>query len=351
MTKVRIGKTSARTLRTVESLAAAKLIPQKNIPALRMVVDRYTLALTPDIVDLIETPDDAIARQFIPDARELEDAPQELADPIGDESHSPVEGIVHRYPDRVLLKLLHTCPAYCRFCFRRAKIGKKEGMLGKEALSQALEYIAHDKKIWEVIFTGGDPFLLSPRRIKSIVQRLDAIGHVKILRWHTRVPVVAPKKVTGALIDALKASSKTIYVAIHANHPKEFSTQARSAIARLADSGIPLLSQSVLLKDINDDPDTLENLMRSFVELRIKPYYLHHPDLAPGTGHFRFPIQRGQVLAAELRRRASGLCQPTYMLDLPGGISKVPLTQGYLIENDQGYIVRDIWGKEHRYND
>jgi len=338
-----------KTLRSINDLTNAGLIAQDNAPVLREVAERYALAVTPDLAALIETADDAIAKQFIPDARELEIAPQELTDPIGDEAHSPVEGIVHRYPDRVLLKLLHICPAYCRFCFRREKVGKEDKLLGEEAIAAALQYIKSDKKIWEVIFSGGDPLMLSPRRIKDAVQRLEPIGHVKVLRFHTRVPVVAPKKITRGLIGALTAGSKTVYVAIHANHPKEFTPAARKSISMLADSGIPLISQSVLLKDINDDAGTLEQLMRAFVELRIKPYYLHHPDLAKGTGHFRLPIKRGQELAAELRRRASGLCQPSYMLDIPGGHSKVPLGVPYLTEEKEKYTVRDIWGGMHSY--
>jgi lysine 2,3-aminomutase len=338
-----------KTLRTIDGLARAKLITPQDIPALREVTERYALAVTPDIAALIETPDDVIGRQFMPSARELKSAPEEMSDPIGDKAHSPIEGIVHRYPDRVLLKLLHVCPAYCRFCFRREKVGKQDKLLGEEALRRALLYIKANKKIWEVIFTGGDPLMLSPRRIKDVVCRLNNVKHVKILRWHTRVPVVSPGKITPALIAALKAGAKTTYLAIHANHAKEFTPEARRAIARLADAGIPLISQSVLLKGINDDADTLESLMRAFVELRIKPYYLHHPDLAPGTGHFRLPIKKGQQLTAELRRRASGLCQPAYMLDIPGGFSKVPLQASYLTEKKEKYIVRDLWGKAHAY--
>ncbi len=340
-----------KTLRTVEDLVSAKLIAPQDMPALREVAERYALAITPELASLIERPDDAIARQFLPDARELETTTEELSDPIGDEAHSPLEGIVHRHADRVLLKLLHLCPAYCRFCFRRAKVGKQEKILGEKALQAALNYIGSDKKIWEVIFTGGDPFLLSPRRIENVVQRLEPIEHVKILRWHTRTPVLAPKKITRTLIEALNSSSKTTYVVLHANHPKEFTHAARTAIAALADAGIPLLSQSVLLKGVNDDARILEQLMRSFVELRIKPYYLHHPDLAPGTGHFRLPVRRGRALMEVLRRNASGLCQPSYMLDLPGGFGKVPLSADYLVEKNEGYVVRDLWGGTHEYGE
>ncbi|MES2906768.1 MAG: lysine-2,3-aminomutase-like protein [Pseudomonadota bacterium] len=339
-----------KTLRSIKDLTKARLLPAGD-QRLHAVAEKYAVAVTSDLADLIETADDAIARQFIPDVRELDLSPQELADPIGDEAHSPVEGIVHRYPDRVLLKLLHVCPAYCRFCFRREKVGKEDKMLGEDALEKAIDYITSDKKIWEIVFTGGDPLLLSSRRIRDVVMRFDQIPHVKILRWHTRVPVVSPKLVTDKLVAALKAGTKTVYVAVHANHVQEFSESACAAISKLADAGIPLISQSVLLKDINDNPQALEALMRRFVELRIKPYYLHHPDLASGTSHFRVPIAQGQQLAASLRQRASGLCQPHYMLDIPGGHSKVPLAAAYITADEKHYIVRDIWGKTHRYSD
>jgi lysine 2,3-aminomutase len=243
-------------------------------------------------------------------------------DPIGDDAHSPVEGMVHRYPDRVLLKPVHVCPAYCRFCFRREMVGPgKRPTLSPRALDKALGYIEAHTEIWEVILTGGDPFLLSPRRAGALMQRLSAIAHVKVIRWHTRVPVVEPGLVTSAFVKALQAD-KAVYVVLHANHARELTAQARAACALLVDAGIPMLSQSVLLRGVNDNLDALAGLMRAFVETRIKPYYLHHPDLAPGTGHFRLSLEEGQALVRALRDEVSGLCQPTYVLDIPGGVSK-----------------------------
>jgi lysine 2,3-aminomutase len=281
---------------------------------------------------------------------ELRTLPEELADPIGDAAHSPVAGIVHRHPDRVLFKVVAACPVYCRFCFRREMIGQgKENALSKEDFEAALAYIAGHPEIWEVILTGGDPFILSPRRIGEITGRLGDIAHVKVIRWHTRVPVTDPGRVTDALVTALHAPGAASYVALHANHPREFSSSAKSAIARLVDGGVPLVSQSVLLKGVNDSGETLAALMRAFVENRIKPYYLHHPDLAPGTSHFRLGIEDGLVLMRDLRSRLSGLAMPTYMLDIPGGFGKVPLESDHVEKTATGHRIRDGRGRWHVY--
>jgi lysine 2,3-aminomutase len=203
-------------------------------------------------------------------------------------------------------------------------------VLSDAALESALAYIRAHGEIWEVIVSGGDPLIVSPRRLAALMQALGAIEHVKIVRFHTRVPIVAPERVTTPLVDAIKSSGKTVWVAIHANHPREFTEEARAAIARLADAGIPLVSQAVLLRGINDDAETLAALMRLFVENRVKPYYLHQGDLAPGTGHFRSDVSTGQDLMRALRGAYSGLCQPTYVLDIPGGHGKVPIGPTYL---------------------
>ncbi len=217
-------------------------------------------------------------------------------------------------------------------------------------IEHAVSYIAAHREIWEVIFTGGDPFILSPRRVRDLSQRLSAIGHVKVLRWHTRVPLVEPSRVTAEFIGALRAGGTATWVALHANHPREFSGEGRAAIARLVDEGIPLCSQSVLLKGINDDADTLEALMRSFVENRVKPYYLHHPDLAPGTSHFRVTIDEGLLLMSALRARLSGLALPTYVIDIPGGYGKVPLESRLVQKSQNGtWRIRDHEGRWHIY--
>ena len=340
------------TLRSSAALAREGLIDPERAPALERVAARYAVAVTRDLAELID-PDDAgdpIARQFLPDAAELDAQPGELADPIGDEAHAPVPGIVHRYPDRVLLKLTHVCRVYCRFCFRRETVGPgKAEALPPEALDRALAWIAARPQIWEVILTGGDPLVLSPRRLGEAMRRLGEIDHVKVVRLHTRVPIADPSAVTDDLLAALKATGKAVYVAIHANHPRELTPPARAACARLADAGIPLLGQSVLLKGVNDDPETLGALMRAMVEARVKPYYLHHPDLAPGTSHFRPGIGEGQALMRALRGRYSGLCQPTYVLDIPGGHGKVPIGPGYLRDAGGQMLVEDPAGEPHAY--
>jgi lysine 2,3-aminomutase len=345
-----------RTLRTIGQLVEAKLVAAADAAdALAPVAERYAVAVTPAMAALIDRTDpaDPIARQFVPDPRELVTTPSENADPIGDGAHSPVEGIVHRYPDRVLLKAVHVCPVYCRFCFRREMVGPRGlGTLSPEALEAALDYIAAHSEIWEVILTGGDPLVLSPRRLGEITERLAAIEHVKVVRFHTRVPVVDPNRVDEQLIAALAASGKATYVALHANHPRELTAEARAGCARLVDAGIVMISQSVLLRGVNDDPEVLAELMRALVETRIKPYYLHHPDLAPGTSHFRVTIAEGQALAAALRGRLSGLCQPTYVLDIPGGHGKTPIAAGMIEDRGGGcYSVSDFRGMAHPYED
>jgi lysine 2,3-aminomutase len=225
----------------------------------------------------------------------------------------------------VLLKLVNVCAVYCRFCFRREMIGPgKPNALSEQALAAALTYIAAHREIWEVILSGGDPLVLSPRRLSAVMKRLGAIEHVKVLRVHTRVPAVDPARITPALVRALKASGKTTYVVLHANHARELTPMAQTACGRIIDAGMPMLAQSVLLKGVNDDVDTLGALMRAFVECRIKPYYLHHLDPAPGTAHFRTTMAHGQELLHELRARYSGLCQPTYVIDRAGE-GKVPV--------------------------
>ncbi|WP_375464502.1 lysine-2,3-aminomutase-like protein [uncultured Methylobacterium sp.] len=341
-----------RPLRSPDDLAAAGLVASADLPALRAVAARYAVSLTPDMAELIDRsdPDDPIARQFVPQAEEIVTDPEERADPIGDAVHERMPGLVHRYPDRVLLKPLHVCPVYCRFCFRREVVGPNgAGALTEAELDAALAYIAADPGIWEVVLTGGDPFALSARRLGAIARRLGTIPHVRVLRIHTRVPVVSPDLVTDALVAALKRFEGAVFVALHANHAREFTPAARAACARLVDAGIPMVSQTVLLRGVNDDAPTLESLMRVFVENRIKPYYLHHGDLAPGTGHLRTGLAEGQALMRRLRGRLSGLAQPTYVLDIPGGHGKVPVGPGYLADGPEGARVTDPNGGVHRY--
>ncbi|WP_375160216.1 lysine-2,3-aminomutase-like protein [Bradyrhizobium sp. RDT46] len=354
----------ARTLREPAELVAEHLAPAAALPALERVAARYAVAITPALIELIDTsdPDDPIARQFVPSAAELEMQAGESADPIGDHPHSPVAGIVHRYPDRVLFKLVHVCAVYCRFCFRREMVGPgKENALSDDAYRAAIDYIRSHREIWEVILTGGDPLMLSPRRMSEIMADLAAIEHVKIIRLHTRVPVAEPGRISEEMVAALKVEGATTWVAVHANHARELTGPARAACARLVDAGIPLVSQSVLLRGVNDNIAALSDLMRAFVECRIKPYYLHHGDLAPGTAHLRTTLAEGQDLMRQLRGRASGLCQPDYVIDIPGGAGKSPVGPSYVLaeqntatdareaETKTSYRIVDYCGDVHLY--
>ena len=337
---------ATKSLRAMSELADAQLVHPDRRAALEEVAARYAVAITPAIAELIDQsdPHDPIARQFVPDARELAFDPQESRDPIGDDAHSPVAGLVHRYPDRVLLKIVNACAVYCRFCFRREMVGPGRGGLSRAALAAALDYIRATPKIWEVILTGGDPLVASPRCLANVMAELAAIEHVKVIRVHTRMPIAAPERISAGLVRALR-TDKAVFVVLHANHPRELSKKARAACARFIDAGIPLLSQSVLLRGVNDDAETLGALMRALVECRIKPYYLHHADLAPGTAHLRTTIAHGQDLMRALHGRLSGLCQPAYVLDIPGGYGKSPIGPNYLSADE----VEDFCGGRHAY--
>ena len=359
----RINLKSAATLREPAELVAHGLASAADLPDLEKVAARYAVAVTPDIAALIDPgdPDDPIARQFIPSAEELVAQPGENADPIGDHTHSPVAGIVHRYPDRVLFKLIHVCAVYCRFCFRREMVGPgKATALSPDAYNGALDYIRAHSEIWEVILTGGDPLMLSPRRLGEIMADLGGIDHVRIIRIHTRVPVADPARISAEMVAALKVEGAATWVALHANHARELTGRARAACAAMIDAGIPMVSQSVLLRGVNDNVAALEALMRAFVECRIKPYYLHHGDLAPGTAHLRTTLEHGQQLMRALRGRVSGLCQPDYVLDVPGGYGKAPVGPSYLsqanslpgegeLDPETRYRIVDYCGDVHLY--
>ena len=337
---------SSSTLRTTSALIDAGLVPMSARAALEAVAQRYAVAIPPALQALIEAPDDPIGLQFVPDARELEQAPHEALDPIGDDAFSPVPGIVHRYADRVLLKPLLICPVYCRFCFRREHVGPDGGLLGGAALEAAFKYIRERKAIREVILTGGDPLMLSPRRLGAILAALQAIPHVELLRVHTRVPVADPGLVTEELA-AVLATETPLWVVLHANHAREFSAEAAAAVRRIQRQGVPLLGQSVLLRGVNDSEAALESLFRAMLRARVKPYYLHQLDAAPGTARFHVPIEEGRRLLAGLRGRVTGLAWPTYVLDIPGGHGKVPIGPEYLEGLPGAATVRDPAGMPH----
>ncbi len=327
-------------IKDVDGLVAAGLAaPGAGLDA---VAARYAIGITPAMQALIERPDDPIARQFVPDPAELDHRAHELADPIGDAAHASLPGLVHRYPDRVLLKPVLVCPVYCRFCFRREHVGPGGGAMTPAQIDAALAYIAARPAIREVILTGGDPLMLAPRRLAALLDRLAAIGHVELLRLHSRVPVVEPGRVTPELVAALDRETP-VWLAVHANHAREFTLAANDALRRLQRAGVGLLGQSVLLRGVNDEAEALEALFRAMLRAGVKPYYLHQLDPAPGTARFDVPIAEGRRLLAALRGRITGLAWPTYVLDIAGGHGKVPIGPDYL----DGDGVRDPWGGEH----
>jgi lysine 2,3-aminomutase len=347
------GPGAARSIRTPAQLIAQGLSASEEQPVLEKVCEEFSLAITKEVVEMINPTDirDPVRLQFVPQEHELHTLQNELHDPIGDDRYTPVPGITHRYPDRVLLKPLHVCPVYCRFCFRREKVGAGgEGNLSPAQLEAALDYIRQHEEIWEVILSGGDPMILSPRKLKAITTALRDVPHVKVLRIHTRVPVVDPGRVDDEMIAALKCFAP-VHIVLHCNHANELRERQQAAIARLVDAGIPMVSQSVLLRGVNNSVEALTQLFRRLVENRVKPYYLHHGDLARGTSHFRTSLSEGQALMRGLRGNVSGMCQPQYILDIPGGWGKVPVGPNYVEVSQGRTIVEDYRGGRHDYAD
>ena len=342
-----------RTIRTASGLVEAGLLAADKSAAIELLSQDYALAITPALADLIDPhdKDDPIGKQFLPDLREHQIAQEETDDPIGDHAHKKTTGLIHRYAHKALLKIVGTCPVYCRFCFRREMVGPAKGeTLSTRDLEATLAYIAATPALHEIIITGGDPLILSVERLHRLAMRLGTIPHLQKIRWHTRYPVALPDHITDALAQALTASGKQTRLALHINHPKEFSPAVKQAIARLQKHDIEILSQSVLLKGINADLAVLEALKTCFYETGMTPYYIHHPDLAKGTAHFRFPLQDGIALMHAWHAKNHGLALPRYMLDLPGGFGKVDLLSPAVKRLDsQSFEITDRTGRTHLY--
>ena len=330
-------------IRDADDLVAAGLIAPDGRDAIAAVGHRYAVAIPAALRALIKTADDPIGRQFVPSPAELITAPDESPDPIADDALSPVKGVVHRYADRALLKPLLVCPVYCRFCFRREHVGPDGGVLTSGELDAALAWFAGHPSIREVILTGGDPLMLSPRRLAEIVTALSGMPHIETIRIHSRLPVADPARLTEALAEAME-TEKAMWLVVHANHADEFTPDARAALRRVQNRAIPVLGQSVLLRGVNNTEAALEALFRAMLAARVKPYYLHQLDPAPGTARFHVPIEEGRRLLAGLRGRVTGLAWPTYVLDIPGGHGKVPIGPDYLTSDGQ---VSDPAGRKH----
>ena len=294
---------------------------------LQNVTSIYPMRINPYFLSLIQEENDAIWKQAVPDVQEIENGFYS-DDPLFEEMQSPVPNLIHRYPDRVLFMVSNQCAMFCRYCMRKRKIGGSH-RISNESINAGLNYIRKNKNINEVILSGGDPLLLDDDVIKWILMQIRAIPHIEIIRIHTRTPSSLPQRVTGALVNIIK-KFHPVYINTHFNHPAEITDLAASACMRLADAGIPLGCQTVLLKGVNDNEAVMRELMLKLLRLRVKPYYLHHADLVKGTTHFRTSIQTGLDILKSLQTDASGLCIPSYVIDLPGGCGKIPLQSEYV---------------------
>ncbi|MDY6849125.1 MAG: KamA family radical SAM protein [Thermodesulfobacteriota bacterium] len=299
-----------------------------DVDVLDRVSARYPLAITPHYLSLIGHSGDPIWRQCVPDLRELEDGVTD-ADPLHEERLAAAPQVVHRYPDRALLLVAGSCAAYCRFCTRKRRVGCAGARVTLGEVMEGIEYIARTPAIRDVVISGGEPLLMSDLLLKEVLERLGRIPHVEILRIGTRAPVVLPERITESLCNLLRRCHP-LFVNTHFNHPRELTPESREACLRLADAGIPVGNQTVLLRGVNDDAATLEALFRGLLRMRVRPYYLHHMDLVRGTDHFRTPLEAGIEIMDRLRGTLSGLAIPQYVIDLPGGRGKIPITPQYV---------------------
>jgi len=337
------------------AILSQSIISPKDLPAsieadrdlLQEVTARYPMRINPYYLALVKRKGDPIYRQCIPDIREISEA-SGVEDPLNEEGDSPVPGLTHRYPDRVLFLVSSRCAMYCRFCNRKRKVGR-DSMASRESIREGLSYIRGHREIRDVLLSGGDPLLLSNRELSSILTDLRAMPHVEIIRIGTRVPCTLPQRITPQLAHIL-GRFKPLYINIHFNHPDEITEEVSSACNRLADAGIPLGCQTVLLRDVNDRPEIISALMQKLLTIRVRPYYLFQADPAKGTSHFWPPLDRGLDIMAALQGHTSGLCVPHFAVDLLGGGGKVPLLPEYMVERGRHSLVaRNYAGKTYRH--
>jgi lysine 2,3-aminomutase len=320
-----------------------------DITPLKEVVKHYPMRITPYYLNLIEQVADPIWRQCVPDPYEMNDNGL-VSDPLNEEGLSPSPALIHRYPDRVVFLVSFSCAVYCRFCMRKRRVGCAAGTITDRMLDSAIKYIEDTQAIRDVILSGGDPLLLADDELEDILARLKKIRHVEMIRIGTRVPVTLPERVTPRLCRMLK-SYHPIYVNTHFNHPLEITPQSARACARLADAGIPLGNQTVLLKGTNDDPETMKRLMQKLLAIRVRPYYIHQMDLVKGTGHFRTTVRDGIAIMEGLRGHTSGLATPHYVIDVPGGKGKVPIFPDCVEHQGHKLLLRNYKGELIEYLD
>lgn len=339
-------------IHTFEALSKILMLTPQEEEGIKKSNGRLSMAVTPYWVTLMDQndPECALRKQAVPRQEEFQFGHNEYVDPCAEDRDSPVTGLVHRYPDRVLLLVTEQCALYCRHCTRRRLVGEREThALNASTIDAAIAYIRSDRKIRDVLISGGDPLMLDDDQLEFILSRLAGIPHVEFVRIGTRVPVTLPQRVTEALVSMLKKYSP-VWMSIHFNHPKEVSRRCKAACDMLASTGIPLGSQTVLLKGINDKPYIMKKLMHELLKVRVRPYYIYQCDPVKGTAHFRTPVAVGINIIEKLRGFTSGYAVPTYVVDAPGGGGKIPVGPNYLLSQDKGkHTLRNYKGKIYTY--
>jgi len=338
-------KVLARSITKPKDLAKQLGVDEKEIAD---IVGPYPMRITPTVLATIKEKGDAIWKQVVPESIELDDIDAQ-DDPLEEDTDSPVPHLVHRYPDRVLLMVTNQCPIYCRFCTRKRLVGKP-GFLKKGELDQAVAYLREHTEVRDVILSGGDPLLLPDHLIERILKALRSIPHLELIRFGTRVPGTLPERITPELCEIVK-QYHPIYMNLHFNHPDELTPEVKEACGRLADAGIPLGAQTVLLKGVNDDPEIMKRLMHQLLLARIKPYYLYMADLTKGTNHFRTTVETGLRIIQALQGHTSGMAVPHFVIDAPGGGGKIPLLPNeYLLNLDEkGAVLKNFENKTYHY--
>ncbi len=333
-------KHSVQSIEAFENLLDVKLEDEER-KALTETMDKFPLSITPYYLSLINTSDfrnDPIFKQSFPCPAELIIERQDMSDPLAEDKDSPVTGITHRYPDRVLFHISNVCSMYCRHCTRKRKVGDKDSIPGPEAIKEGLEYLRNTPVIRDVLLSGGDPLMLSDEYLDWILTEIRKIPHIQVIRIGSRMPVVLPYRITDNLVSVLK-KHHPLWLNTHFNHPREITTSSRQALAKLADAGIPLGNQTVLLAGVNDCPRIIKALVHKLVQNRVRPYYLYQCDLSEGLSHFRTPVGKGMEIMESLIGHTSGFSIPTYVIDAPGGGGKIPLTPNYLLSLSTNKVV------------
>ena len=333
-------------IETLEDLKKYIRLTDVEEEGVRRCLDSFRMAITPYYLSLIdlEDPQDPVRKQAIPQASELYIAPEENPDPLHEDEYSPVKGLIHRYPDRALILLTDMCATYCRHCTRRRMVGVTDVAMPKSQIDLCIDYIRVHSEVRDVLLSGGDAFLQSDDMLEYVISSLRAIPHVQIIRLGTRTPVVMPQRITQKLCDMLK-KYHPIWVNVHFNHPNEITPESSKACAMLADAGIPLGNQSVLLAGVNDCVHVMKKLVNELVRIRVRPYYIYACDLSQGLSHFRTPVSKGIEIMEALRGHTSGFCVPTFVVDAPGGGGKIPVMPNYVMsQTPRKVILRNFEG-------